>query len=193
MITELETGGNIRYEEGKPTDKWYKSCLDLVCSRFEADSVWEYGLSDITITRVTRIHNKFLRNQFEEKIEQLVDLTDKKTKRSFEYLFFGMDPTSSNEIFRVMEEGFRSSSECSSFGMPPCVILLNSVMCADLPRVKNFFQNDEAFAQLRSSTKGANFNGRIVIRNANELRESNRKRVNSYSKRLYPHMQIFPG
>jgi len=25
MITELETGGNIRFEEGKPSDKWFKS------------------------------------------------------------------------------------------------------------------------------------------------------------------------
>lgn len=25
MITELETGGNIRFEEGKQSDKWFKS------------------------------------------------------------------------------------------------------------------------------------------------------------------------
>ena len=25
MITELETGGNIRFEEGEPSDKWFKS------------------------------------------------------------------------------------------------------------------------------------------------------------------------
>lgn len=25
MMTELETGGNIRFEEGKTTDKWFTS------------------------------------------------------------------------------------------------------------------------------------------------------------------------
>ena len=33
---ELETGGNIRLEDGKPTDVWHSSCVDLVTSRFLA-------------------------------------------------------------------------------------------------------------------------------------------------------------
>lgn len=37
MMTELETGGNIRFEEGKPSDKWYSSCDDLIRSRFDAE------------------------------------------------------------------------------------------------------------------------------------------------------------
>ena len=32
MITELNTGGNIRFEEGKASDKWYTSCEDLIKS-----------------------------------------------------------------------------------------------------------------------------------------------------------------
>lgn len=36
-MTELETGGNIRFEEGKPSDKWFTSCVDLVKSRFNAE------------------------------------------------------------------------------------------------------------------------------------------------------------
>ena len=34
LITELETGGNIRLEEGKANEKWYGSCVDLIRSRF---------------------------------------------------------------------------------------------------------------------------------------------------------------
>jgi len=34
------------------------------------------GVLGITVTRVTKIHNRFLRNRFEEKLEQLVDLSD---------------------------------------------------------------------------------------------------------------------
>ena len=37
LMTELETGGNIRFEEGKPSDKWFSSCVDLVRSRFNAE------------------------------------------------------------------------------------------------------------------------------------------------------------
>jgi len=37
LMTELETGGNIRFEEGKPSDKWFTSCVDLVRSRFNAE------------------------------------------------------------------------------------------------------------------------------------------------------------
>lgn len=37
LMTELETGGNIRFEEGKPNDKWFSSCVDLVRSRFNAE------------------------------------------------------------------------------------------------------------------------------------------------------------
>jgi hypothetical protein len=30
------SAGNIRLEEGKPSDLWYSSCVDLVASRFNA-------------------------------------------------------------------------------------------------------------------------------------------------------------
>jgi hypothetical protein len=33
LMLELETGGNIRLEDGKPSDVWYTSCVDLVQSR----------------------------------------------------------------------------------------------------------------------------------------------------------------
>jgi len=108
LITELETGGNIRYEEGKPSDKWFASCVDLVKSRFNPEQMKFFGIMGIDVTRVTRIHNRFLRNRFEEKLEQLVDLSDNSYKRSLEYLFYGVDPTQPAEIHRAMEEGFRS-------------------------------------------------------------------------------------
>ena len=76
LITELDTGGNIRFEEGRAQDKWYTSCVDLVRSRFNPDSMAHLGVCGISVTRVTRIHNRYLRNKFEDKLEQLVDLTD---------------------------------------------------------------------------------------------------------------------
>jgi hypothetical protein len=69
LMTELETGGNIRFEEGKPSDKWFSSCVDLVRSRFNPETMKFFGIMGINVTRVTRIHNRFLRNRFEEKLE----------------------------------------------------------------------------------------------------------------------------
>ena len=108
LMTELETGGNIRFEEGKPTDKWFSSCVDLVRSRCNPEQMKFFGINGINVTRVTRIHNRYLRNRFEEKLEQLVDLSDNSYKRNLEYLFYGVDPAQPSEIHRAMEEGFRS-------------------------------------------------------------------------------------
>lgn len=38
-MTELNTGGNIWFEEGKIGDKWYSSCIDLIKSRFTPASM----------------------------------------------------------------------------------------------------------------------------------------------------------
>ena len=94
LITELETGGNIRLEEGKPADKWFMSCVDLIKSRFNCEEMQQFGIDDIDIRRVIRIHNRFLRNKFEEKMESLVDVSNTNYKKSLEYLFFGLDPNS---------------------------------------------------------------------------------------------------
>jgi hypothetical protein len=38
-IMELETGGNIRLEEGHGNEKWYLSCVDLLRSRFQPEDL----------------------------------------------------------------------------------------------------------------------------------------------------------
>ena len=44
LITELETGGNIRLEEGKSNEKWYVSCVDLIRSRFHNEDMSLMGI-----------------------------------------------------------------------------------------------------------------------------------------------------
>ena len=79
LVIELETGGNIRYEEGKPTDNWHASCADLVASRYQS-----YTNVKLKVTRVSRLHNKYLRNRFEDKLENLVDISDPSYKQQLE-------------------------------------------------------------------------------------------------------------
>ncbi|CAN0417121.1 unnamed protein product, partial [Hapterophycus canaliculatus] len=33
LMLEFDTGGNVRFEEGRPGDVWFSSCADLVKSR----------------------------------------------------------------------------------------------------------------------------------------------------------------
>lgn len=49
MMVELETGGNIRMEDGKPTDLWYSSCMDLVNSRFFPGDFATLGIKGLKV------------------------------------------------------------------------------------------------------------------------------------------------
>jgi len=112
-----------------------------------------FGIIGINVTRVTRIHNRFLRNRFEEKLEQLVDLTDNQYRRSLEYLFYGVNPSAPNEIFKAMEEGFRSPAEYSNDNLPHYVSLVNSVASAETSRINYFLKAEDGYAHIRSAAK----------------------------------------
>lgn len=139
----MDTGGNIRFEEGRQNDKWYTSCVDLVRSRFNPDSMSHLGICGISVSRVTRIHNRYLRNKFEDKLEQLVDLTDSSYKRNLEYLFYGQNPEAPKEMYKTMEEGFRSNQEYMEAGLPACVSLVNSVASAEIPRLSYELEDED--------------------------------------------------
>ncbi|KAL3667330.1 hypothetical protein V7S43_007558 [Phytophthora oleae] len=80
LMLELETGGNIRLEDGKPSDAWFGSCVELVRSRFFLPDLQKYGINDIRINRVTRINNRFLRNRFQARMEEVLVAPDRKVK-----------------------------------------------------------------------------------------------------------------
>ncbi|GMF32191.1 unnamed protein product [Phytophthora fragariaefolia] len=80
LMLELETGGNIRLEDGKPSDAWFGSCVELVRSRLFLPELQKLGINDIQINRVTRINNRFLRNRFQARMEEVLVAPDKKVK-----------------------------------------------------------------------------------------------------------------
>jgi len=135
LMVELETGGNIRLEDGKPSDVWYSSCVDLVTSRFVTADYAKIGIGGLRVSRVTRIHNRHLRNQFEQRLEELVSTADGSYKRSLEYLFFSEPPELPGELARTMEDGFRDVvgylAPCGHAAVPQS----NSVALCDLPRL----------------------------------------------------------
>lgn len=101
MIVELGTGGNIRLEDGKPSDVWYSSCVELLHSRFFQRDFVPMGVTGVKVHRVTRVHNRFLRNRFDRRMSTILarnaakdgvtteaTVIGKPPRRSLEYLFF---------------------------------------------------------------------------------------------------------
>ena len=136
LILELETGGNIRLEDGKPSDVWHSSCVDLVQSRFFPQDYAAFNVAGVKVTRVHRVHNRFLRNRFDVRLESLVDITDSSYKKSLEYLFYGEIP-GTPDLQTIMEDGFPSAEAYARLGMDGAVPLSNSVSTSDLPRVNH--------------------------------------------------------
>jgi len=154
QITELETVGNIRLEEGKGGENWYGSCLEIVKSGFRIGDMSGFGVTDIKVSRIMRIHNRFLRNNFEEKIESLLDIYNVNYKKQLEYLFYAPDPAAPQETQRILEEGFRTSAENrtgTANGAAGHPALVNSLLAAETPRLMKLIREREdgkKFSQL---------------------------------------------
>lgn len=135
LMVELDTGGNVRLEDGKPTDVWYSSCVDLVLSRFVAAEFVTHGINGLRVTRVTRIHNRMLRNRFDEHLEAMVNTSEPSYKRSLEYLFHGEHPELHEELGRIIEDGFRPAADYRAAYGHAAVPLSNSLGLCDMPRI----------------------------------------------------------
>ncbi|CAH3150734.1 unnamed protein product [Pocillopora meandrina] len=170
LLLELETGGNVRFEDGKQTDPWYKSCHDLIFSRFCVGDYLGLGISGIKVHRITRIHNRILRTRFDDKLDLILDRDDiseltqgRSYKRLLEYLFFMWNPALLNgngEPIRVLEEGFRPAQVYESLNEEGGVPLANSVSVCDRSRV-DFLRKR---ARERGSTDQCPFrHGQLIV------------------------------
>lgn len=74
---ELENGGNIKFEYSpNKADGWYKSCHDLLMSRFCASDFSAKSINGIKIKKVIRATNRVLVAKYEEKLLTDVDEND---------------------------------------------------------------------------------------------------------------------
>ncbi|KAI8846431.1 hypothetical protein BC829DRAFT_398533 [Chytridium lagenaria] len=104
LLIELETGGNVR------DDSWFENCEALVKSMIlRATSTHHYRR--IQIHRISRVHNRFLKNRFEGKLRLKSDHT-----HSFEYLCFQTTEARSDDVFQAVEHGFADLMEVRSSG-----------------------------------------------------------------------------
>ncbi|XP_064621486.1 leucine-rich repeat-containing protein 9-like isoform X3 [Lineus longissimus] len=146
LLCELETGGNLRFEDGALSDVWFTSCHDLILSRFCASDYKEQGITGIKIHRITRVHNRILRMRFDDKLAKHSEEEDiynpqKNTqqRKLLEYLFWVWDPEvpgGQTEPARVLEEGFLDADTHLQLGKDGAIPLANSLNMADKFRIE---------------------------------------------------------
>lgn len=141
-----------RLEEGNSADRWHQSCISLVKSRFDKASLAKFSIDDINVSRVIRIHNRFQRNKFEEKVEQHLDMSKPGFKKSFEYLFIGMHPDRAADFHQLVKNGHATKEENLRSGRMPFGGLHNTVPAADLHRI-NYYKKKYLLSESPYSSK----------------------------------------
>ncbi|XP_069063527.1 leucine-rich repeat-containing protein 9 [Pleurodeles waltl] len=150
LLTELETVGNIRFEEGTPSDAWFNSCCDLILSRFCALDFKAYGITGVKINRIIRVHNRSLRLKFDEKFQMFVNNEDEHFSENYrkmlEYLFCIFDPklpTGKKELLKILEYGFQNTDSGKLNDKEEAVLLCNSLSLCEGSKIKNLQQQAE--------------------------------------------------
>ncbi|XP_056616186.1 leucine-rich repeat-containing protein 9 isoform X3 [Triplophysa dalaica] len=149
LLLELETVGNIRFEEGNTNDPWFTSCYDLLLSRFCAWDYKTHHINGIKINRIIRIHNQALRLRFQDKLHFLnmeSPAISQNSKRHTEYLFYVPDPEHScegDEILHIAETGFKNADAYKALGRERAVPLSNSVSMCDRLRMTSLQKTSE--------------------------------------------------
>ncbi|XP_070369811.1 leucine-rich repeat-containing protein 9 isoform X3 [Equus asinus] len=143
LLIELETVGNIHFEEGTRSDDWFNSCCELIISRFCTWDFRTYGITGVTVKRVIKVNNRILRLKFEEKFQKFLDNEDMHDSESYrkmlECLFYVFDPevtVKKKHLLQILEKGFKDSATNKLPLRKEAVILANSLSMCECPRIE---------------------------------------------------------
>eukprot|EP00795_Rhopilema_esculentum_P008396 gene8396-14373_t len=159
IVMELETAGNVRFEEGSSADPWYKAVHDVFMSRFtELDyraSIFvhlfrfliplELPITSVKIHQILRIYNRNLHMRFDSKLEQITDkeesvLSIRDENREMDYLFNVWDHShadNSKDLLDKIENGYEYVRDFSVVANSNAAVhLTNSLGVADKSRIK---------------------------------------------------------
>ncbi|XP_030069714.1 leucine-rich repeat-containing protein 9 isoform X1 [Microcaecilia unicolor] len=180
LFTELETMGNIRYEEGCLSDAWFNSCYDLILSRFCAWDFKIYGVTGVKIKRITRVNNRILRQKFDERFQAFFDKeeinmpewsSEKRGnftgtyRRMLEYLFYIFDPNvpvGNKELLQVLEDGFKETGRGKQYDHGDAVMLSNSLSLCEVPRIEYLQQQEKIKGKDKSDPESYRY-GKVII------------------------------
>uniref|UniRef100_A0A8C0WUI6 U2A'/phosphoprotein 32 family A C-terminal domain-containing protein n=1 Tax=Castor canadensis TaxID=51338 RepID=A0A8C0WUI6_CASCN len=142
LLIELETVGNIHFEEGTRSDDWFNSCCELILSRFCTWDFRTYGITGVKVKRVIKVNNRILRLKFEEKFHKFLDhedMHDSDYRKMLECLFYVFDPevtVKKKHLLQILEKGFKESETSKLPLRKEAVILANSLSICECPRIE---------------------------------------------------------
>ncbi|XP_053459141.1 leucine-rich repeat-containing protein 9 isoform X4 [Nycticebus coucang] len=143
LLIELETVGNIHFEEGTQSDDWFNSCYELILSRFCSWDFRTYGITGVKVKRVIKVNNRILRLKFEEKFQKFLENEDihdsEHYRKMLECLFYVFDPdvtVKKKHLLQILEKGFKESETSKLPLRKEAVILANSLSICECPRIE---------------------------------------------------------
>uniref|UniRef100_A0A8C0PDZ8 Leucine rich repeat containing 9 n=1 Tax=Canis lupus familiaris TaxID=9615 RepID=A0A8C0PDZ8_CANLF len=143
LLIELETVGNIHFEEGTRSDDWFNSCYELILSRFCTWDFRTYGITGVKVKRVIKVNNRILRLKFEEKFQKFFDNEEmhdsERYRKMLECLFYVFDPevtVKKKHLLQILEKGFKDSETSKVPLRKEAVILANSLSMCECPRIE---------------------------------------------------------
>ncbi|CAK6432029.1 unnamed protein product, partial [Pipistrellus nathusii] len=143
LSMELETVGNIHFEEGTRSDDWFNSCYELILARFCSWDFRSYGITGVKVKRVIKVNNRILRLKFEEKFQTFLDnedMHDSETYRKMlECLFYVFDPevaVKKKHLLQILEKGFKDNETTKLSLRKEAVPLANSLSMCECPRIE---------------------------------------------------------
>lgn len=102
---ELESGGNLRLVEGKPSDSWYSWAEQFCKNAVDTIAYRALGYAGVEADRILRVHNKSLRVLFEQRVNQIVEAT-------------GQAIPVEHVLFVVDRDGLVAADSISIYGFP---------------------------------------------------------------------------
>ncbi|KAL1791201.1 leucine-rich repeat-containing protein 9 isoform X1 [Sigmodon hispidus] len=146
LLTELETVGNIHFEEGTRAHDWFNSCYELILSRFCTWDFRAYGITGVKVNRVIKVSNRILSLKFEEKFQKCLDNEDMHDleklspyQKMLECLFYVFDPevtVKKKHLLQILEKGFKETEPNKLPLNNEAVALVNSLSMCECPRIE---------------------------------------------------------
>ncbi|NXK49459.1 LRRC9 protein, partial [Chauna torquata] len=170
LLMELETVGNVCFEEGLSNNPWFTSCCDLIQSRFCTCDFRGYDIMGVKINRIFRVHNQILRLKFEEKfqmfLEKEVFTVAENYEEKMEYLFYVFNPklpVKEKQLLQMLEDGFQDLEVHMQPERNEAVLLCNSLSICECPRIEFLKQQAKAEGKNRSDPEESFRHGIVII------------------------------
>ncbi|XP_009668984.2 leucine-rich repeat-containing protein 9 [Struthio camelus] len=170
LLMELETVGNVCFEEGLSNNPWFSYCCDLIHSRYCFWDFRAYGIMGVKINRIFRVHNQILRLKFEEKFQMFVEKevfsAAENYKENVDYLFYVFNPelpVKEKQMLQMLEEGVQSLEVHTLPNTKEALLLCNSLSICECPRIEFLKRQAKAEGKKSSDSAESFKHGKVVI------------------------------